>query len=220
MNRQTMLTFAVAAALTAAFLTGTSVARSAKSTPDNKIATVNIQTVFDSLTERKDKLDQLQLEAGRLEGEFSAINSQINAARDAANKMPEGPAKEAALEATVDRDVQANIDIKRAKTRLEKAQAATIRSIFEKIQSEAKLAALKNGFTMVMAADDWVQISPRATAQEATQLMSLRRFLFIDKQHDITADVLKSLNDAYAAKKPATPAPATPTPAAPGVPAN
>ncbi|MDP1661141.1 MAG: OmpH family outer membrane protein [Phycisphaerales bacterium] len=218
MNRQTMLTFAVAAALTAAFLTGTSVARSAKSTPDNKIATINIQTVFDSLSERKDKLDQLQLEAGRLEGEFSAINNQITAARDAANKMPEGPAKEAALEATVDRDIQANIDIKRAKTRLEKAQAATIRSIFENIQSEAKLAALKNGFTMVMAADDWVQISPRATAQEATQLMSLRRFLFIDKQHDITADVLKSLNEAYAAKKPATPSPAAPP--APGVPAN
>ncbi len=216
MNRQTMLTFAVAAALTAAFLTGTSVARSAKSTPDNKIATVNIQTVFDSLAERKDKLDQLQLEAGRLEGEFKAVNDQINAARDAANKMPEGPAKEAALEAAVDRDIQANIDIKRAKTRLEKAQAATIRSIFEKIQSEAKLAALKNGFTMVMAADDWVQISPRATAQEATQLMSLRRFLYIDKQHDITADVLKSLNEAYAATK----KPATPAPAAPGVPAN
>lgn len=214
MNRSAMFTFAAAAALAAAFFTGSSVARSAKSTPDNKIATVNIQTVFDSLNERKDKLGQLQAEAAGLEKQFGTINEQINQARNAANAMPEGPAKELALEDVVDRDVKANIDIKKAKAKLEKEQANTIRSIFNKIQAEAGRNAAVNGFSMVMVADDWVQISPRATAQEATQLMSLRRFLYIDnKQHDITADILKALNDAYAASKPPA---TTPAPAAPG----
>ncbi|HZW07010.1 MAG TPA: OmpH family outer membrane protein, partial [Phycisphaerales bacterium] len=217
MNRQTIAAFAAAAAITAAFLTGTSVARSSKGTPDNKIATVNIQTIFDSLTERKDRLEQLQAEAARLEGEFAAINRNINGERDAATKMPEGPAKEAAMDAAIDKDVMANINAKKAKTKLEKEQAATIRTIFEKIQKESAKQAQINGYTMVMASDDWVQMSPRATSQELTQMMSLRRFLYVDgKQHDITAEVLTALNNAYAATKGAAPAPAPAAPTTPG----
>ncbi|HYD01909.1 MAG TPA: OmpH family outer membrane protein [Phycisphaerales bacterium] len=217
MNRQTIAAFAAAAAITAAFLTGTSVARSSKGTPDNKIATVNIQTIFDSLAERKDKLEMLQSEAARLEGEFAAINRNINAEREAATKMPEGPAKDAAIDAAVDKDVMANINIKKAKAKLEKDQAATIRSIFDKIQKEAAKQAQINGYTMVMASDDWVQMSPRATSQELTQMMSLRRFLYVDsKQHDITTEVLKSLNDGYAANKAAAPTPAPSAPTTPG----
>ena len=45
-----------------------------------------------------------------------------------ANAMPEGPAKELALEEIVDRDVKANIEIKKAKAKLEKEQANTIRA--------------------------------------------------------------------------------------------
>jgi Skp family chaperone for outer membrane proteins len=212
MNRQTIAVFAVAVGLCAVYFTGTTVARSARYTPDNKIATVNMQAVFDNLAERKDKLDQLQAEAAGLDKQFGTINEQINQQRAAANAMPDGPAKDAAVDAVVDRDIQTNIEAKKAKSKLEKAQAAAIRAIFDKIQKEAGRSAALNGFTMVMAADDTVQISPRATAQEATQLMSLRRFLYIEKQHDITADVLSALNNAYNASKPK----ATPAPAAPG----
>lgn len=220
MNRSAFATVAVAAALAAAFFTGSSVARSTSSTPDNKIATVNIQALFEKLTERSDRFNQLQAEAAGLEQKFGTINAQINQERDAANKLPDGPAKDAALDAVVDKDVQAQIEIKKAKAKLEKAQADTIRALFGKIQAEAQKQAVLAGFSMVMVADDWVNISPRATAQEATQVMSLRRFLYIDnKQHDVTDQVLKALNDAYAAAKPSTAAPSAPAPGAPGTPA-
>ena len=220
MKRATIITFAAAVALAAAFLTGNSIANSQSRGPANNIATVNIQGVFDALQERKDKLLLLQAEANKLEDEFKIISAGINRDRDAAGKLPDGPQRDAALEAVVDRDVQANIDIKKAKARLEKAQASTIKLIFDKIQAEAKLMAAKNGYTMVMAADDWVQISPRATSQEATQLMSLRRFLYVDnKQHDITVDLTNAINSAYAASKPPAPAPAAPAAPAAGTPA-
>jgi Skp family chaperone for outer membrane proteins len=221
MKRSTLITFAAAAAITAAFFTGSSVANSSRLAPPSPtIATVNIQTIFDQMTERKDKLDQLQAEAVRLEGEFAAIGRLINNERDTANKMTDGPNKDLAIEAVVDKDVQANLNIKKAKAKLEKAQADTIRAIFDKIQKEAGRHAAVNGYSMVMVADDWVTISPRATSQEATQVMSLRRFLYVDnKQHDITAAVLKSINDAYALTKPPAPAPAAPAPAT-GTPAT
>lgn len=214
MNRTSLFALTLVAAVGIAFFTGTGVARNAgRPGPANNIATLNIQSVFEALKEREDRLKTLQVEAAELEGKFSAINQQIAQQRDAANKMPEGPAKEAAIEAALDRDVQANIDIKKAKTRLEKSQAAAIKSLFEKIQESAKVYAAKNGVTMVMAADDWVQISPRATSQEATQMMGLRRFLYVAKEHDITAELIKQMNADYAASKPAAPAGGTPAPA-------
>lgn len=225
MRRSTLITFAAAAAITAAFFAGNTVARPERAGPSNNIATVNIQNVFDALQERKDKLTQLQNEANELEGKFNAINRNIAAARDEANKIADPAAREAALDAVVDRDVQANIDIKKAKAKLEKSQAATIKLIFEHIQSAAKVSAAKNGFTMVMCSDDTVQISPRATAAEASQMMGLRRFLYIDKSHDITQSIIDSMNADYAASKPAAtpPAPAAggnPAPAAPAAPAT
>lgn len=220
MQRSTFTIIATVGALAAAFFTGTSIAVSNRAEPPAaKIATVNIQNIFENLQERKDKLDQLQKEANRLEDEFKIKNAALNRDREEVAKLPEGADKDAKMEAVVDRDVQAQIEIKKVKARLEKAQADTIRMIFDKIQKQSASTGSLAGYTMVMAADDWVTISPRATSAEATQVMSLRRFLYIDnKVHDITADVLKSLNDTYAATKPSTPTaavPGAPTPANP-----
>jgi Skp family chaperone for outer membrane proteins len=216
MQRSTITILAVVGASAAAFLAGTSIATSYRPAPQPAmIATVNIQNIFEAYAERADKLKQLTTDAAELEGKFNAMNRNNAKERDDASKMPEGPAKEAAMDLAVDHDVQTQIEMKKAKNKLEKAQADTIRTIFDKIQKKADAIGTSAGYTMVMAADDWVTISPRATSQEATQVMSLKRFLSIDnKVHDITAAVLKALNDDYAATKPATPTPAGATPAA------
>lgn len=216
MQRSTLATIAVIVALTAAVFTGTTIARSSRVAPPAPvIATINIQTIFEQMSERKDKLDQLQKEANTLEDSFKIKSAALQRDREEAVKMTDGPAKDARLEEIVDKDVLLNIEVKKAKAKLEKAQADTIRALFAKIQAEASRYAALNGYSMVMVADDWVTISTRATAQEATQVMSLRRFLYVDgKQHDITPQILKALNDAHAASKPPAPAAPAPAPAA------
>ena len=142
MQRATLVTLAATAAIAAAFFTGSTVANSTRLAPvPPTVATVNIQTIFDQMSERKDKLVLLQNEANKLEDEFKILNASINRDRENAARMPEGPQKDIEIEKVVDRDVQANIDIKKAKARLEKAQADTIRSIFAKIQAEVSTTA-------------------------------------------------------------------------------
>ena len=216
MNRQTIAAFAAAAAITAAFLTGTSVARSARSTPDNKIATINLEQVINQLQELKDKQQQLDNELASQKGRFNSLNETINRDRQAASQITDPAAREAELEKIVDRDVQLNLEAKKAEGKLEKAQANAVRAVFEKIQKEASALAAPAGYTMVMTSDDAAPIPARATTKEAMQILTLRRFIYVDKSHDITADLIKRMNDAYAKTKPAAPAPA---PAAPGTPA-
>lgn len=213
MNRTTLATLAAVSTLAAAFFAGSSIARSSATAiaPAN-IATINMSMVFESLTERKDRLRELQNQADLLKANIQATNAGINRDREAASKLPDGPERDTALDAVVERDVRANIDAKKAENRLEKAQANTIRSIAEKVQKAAAAAAAKNGYTMVLAADDTMSISPRATSNEALQMLNLRRAFYIAPEHDITRQIIDSLNAEYAATKPASPAGGTSAP--------
>ncbi|MFT3687131.1 MAG: OmpH family outer membrane protein [Phycisphaerales bacterium] len=215
MQRSTLAVILAVGASAVAFVTGTSIATSYRAGPaPATIATINVQKIFDEYKERDDKLKELQVKAASLEAEYSTKNTQAGEKRKKAEAMPDGPAKDAAIDEAVDEDVKLQVEIKKAKNRLEKQQADTMRMIFGKIQSKAAAVGSKAGYSMVMIADDWVTISPRATSQEATQVMSLKRFVYVDNSaHDITGTVLQQLNDDYTATKPATPAPAGATPA-------
>lgn len=220
MQRSAIAFLAATAALAAAFITGTSVARSDRGAPTQPlIAVVRLQQIFNNMAEQKDLQTKLDNDLAQMQGYFNAKTSGVNRKREEANKLPDGAAKEAAIEAAVDEDVSVNLEFKKAKARLEKSQGDAVRTLFDKIQKEAARYGDSNGYTLVMAADDQVSIPSRASAQEATQVMSLRRFLYVNnKAHDVTDEVLKSLNAAYAATKP--PAPSPSAPAAPNAPAK
>ena len=82
--------------------------------------------------------------------------------------------------------------------------AASLRSIFDDIQTAIREVATERGFDLVLAADPMPDDTPRS-ATEVRQRILLQKVLYWNPRVDLTGDVVPRLNARYKARGPATP---------------
>jgi Skp family chaperone for outer membrane proteins len=85
--------------------------------------------------------------------------------------------------------------------------------MYDKIVDAAAQLAKKNGYNMVIADDQTAKIVPTSTV-DVKRFIAIKRMLYADPAHDMTQELITSMNNAWIAAG-GKPAPPPPVPAKP-----
>lgn len=164
------------------------------------IAIVDLEMAIDALTERSDKLAELQKEATAMEAQLKVLAEEGDREQTRVKEMPNGEEKKLAMDKL--RDMAFNIEFQRqlAKRRLNQHGADILRDLYVKVDQAAEAYAKKNGFDMVLVSDEKAPI-PEDDESAARRAMLLKRMLYVSGNLDITKDLITTMNNAYATKK-------------------
>jgi Skp family chaperone for outer membrane proteins len=168
--------------------------------PTNGIATIDLERVFNTINERTDRLKELQAYQAQLKAELDKLKADSAAARAAAEAM-QGPEREAGIQKAAELEINAGVRERLYETLLDRRTSELFRGLYMKIAQAAKSVSEKNGYAMVLASDEGVEIPQRISSQDIQRVISLRRFVYTNPQADITQQLIDQLNGDYAAGK-------------------
>ena len=204
-SRSTLAIIGCTALVAIGTITGVSIARfesAARFAPPSSpvIATIDLQKVFNGLNERSARQAELGGQGTTMQAE---LDKMVEAGKDEESKLkvlPEGSAEQkAAFERLQELSVNLKIKKELFESRLDQRRALVFREIFAKIAEASKRLAIANKYTVVMTADDTVDIPANRNTAETQQAIGAKRFLFIDPAHDVTLDLITMMNNEYKA---------------------
>jgi Skp family chaperone for outer membrane proteins len=180
--------------------------RQTQATPPNatRIATVNLESVFNSLKERATRQAELDARKSVAEAELAKLANELKDMQTKIEAMPAGAGRDRAMGDFLRRQVQAEVERRIADAELERMRAATFRLLYEKINDAARRLAQQRGFTMVMAADDALSIPASISSEDMQRVIGLRRLLWVDPGQDITRDLITMMDNEFSAGGSAT----------------
>lgn len=208
---------AYALALTAAGALGLAALNPAAATalrfgpPAPVIATVNLEELVKQLDERAVRENELKTYSESLQGQLDGLVKDLN---DAQAKLAVLDGNDRTNQAARIMELQANAKAKKEifEALVDNRRAGVFRGLYEKINDAARRLADKNKYTMVISTDDTLRLAPNAPSSEVERQIALRRFLVVDKSHDITGELVAMLNNEF--KVGSTSAAPMPAPAA------
>lgn len=168
----------------------------------NKVAVVNLGEVSDKYartaeleqhyeTERRKFNEERTARQQRLERDAQALNTDFKPG------TPEYDERRKTL-MVQEAELKAYIDAEGKK--IEQGMAGALRSIYEDIQAVVGRIAQERGIELVVAAERLPPDPPETTAMIRQQIV-LMKAIYWDPKVDLTEEVIKRLNDAYAAKQ-------------------
>lgn len=163
------------------------------------IAVVDVEKVFNSLTERNDLQKQLQEYATQLQGDLKKAEDDAKAATSTAQALPDGPEKRTAVAKAAELQISLRAKREVSEAMLDQRTSELFRTLFAKIQASTKKLAESRGVTMVIASDESVKVAEQASTAETQRIISMRRVLYAGKGHDLTDDLIAQLNNEFAA---------------------
>jgi Skp family chaperone for outer membrane proteins len=204
------LSLAAATVIAAAGLS-TAVATSALrlGPPAPVVATVNLEELVKQLDERAAREAELRSYSEGLQGQLDSLVKELN---DAQAKIAALDGNERKNQAARVLELQAMARAKKEifEAMVDARRAEVFRGLYDKINDASKRLAEKNKYTMVISADDSARIPPSAGSQDVERQISLRRFIFVDKAHDVTSELVAMMNNEFkAGGSSAAPMPAT-----------
>jgi Skp family chaperone for outer membrane proteins len=176
------------------------------------IATVSLDVLLNGLHEKYYREEEINVR----KTQFNDMIKQKKTSFDDEKKRLEqaSPAEQPAIRERLNRlAFDADNDLKFAEQVLDGAHAEALAGIYDKMVDAAIQLAKKNGYNMVIADDQTAKIVLPASALDVHRSIALKRMLYSDPAHDITQELITSMNNAWIAGggKPApTPAPAPP----------
>lgn len=177
------------------------------------IATVNLEVVFNSLHERFTRDEAREARKNQLNEKIKQLKATFD---DTKKKLEQAtPAEQGPLRETLQRlGFDADNEVKFSEQALDNMRGEALAAMYEKIAESAAQLAKKSGYTMVAADDQGAKIILSGTNDVVRQI-ALKRMLYIDSAHDITPELITSMNNDWIAKggKPAPPPPAAGAPA-------
>lgn len=160
------------------------------------IAVIDLEQAFDALNERTDleahlktRQSQLLKAVEDLQAEAKSKQIEIDQLSGASKVAKRREASEAILRS----EIESQISIKK----LDGMRAEMRRDLYLKIVDACQRLARQNGYAMVFASDDKVQV-PMADSDTVSRAISFKRMLHVDPAMDITSDVVTSMNNEYA----------------------
>lgn len=164
------------------------------------IGVVNMEKVFADLAERAAKQAELEAAGGAMQTE---LNNGLKEGQDLESQVqakPDGPEKRAMTERLAEMQVNLRVKKELFEARLDKRRADMFRELYAKINDASKRLASSNGYGMILASDEGVQIPAGASAQEVQRIISLRRMLHTAPTVDVTAELVTMMNNEFAAR--------------------
>jgi Skp family chaperone for outer membrane proteins len=161
------------------------------------IATVDLEAVFDGLSERNAADVALTTMAEELQAEMDAQSEAIDLLEEEVNAYPVGSDKHqealgklqlASLEH------QAFVEFSRRKVDVEKA--LVLKRLYLSIKRASAVMAQEMGYDIFFVDDSRSPI-PDSTEAEVRRQISARRMLFASPEIDVTDDLIARMNDAF-----------------------
>ncbi|MGQ0629009.1 MAG: OmpH family outer membrane protein [Phycisphaerales bacterium] len=194
---RTALTVLVAsAALAAAALTTVAVPL-AKGPPAPVVATLNLETLIGALTEKNVREGELKGFAEGLQGELTTLGNEIS---ELNTKMPAMSVEErkAAAPKVLEKQFNAKVKKELYEALIDQRRGEIFKGLYEKITASAKRLADRNGYTVVFASDEAVKV-PNGPSNEIERTITLKRFIYVAKEHDVTQELIAMMNNEWAA---------------------
>lgn len=171
------------------------------SPPAPVIATVDLEQVLSKLNERTESNASLEAYFKRLQADLDQLGKDL---AEQENKLAvlSGPEQAAARKDAAATLIQARANAKVKKevyeALIDQQRGESLKKLYEKITAAAKSLAQQNKYTMVIVSDESVRV-PDGPSQDIGRTISLKRLLYVDTAHDITADVVTLMNNEFKA---------------------
>lgn len=167
--------------------------------PTAVIAVVNLENALKGLNERTTKEAELRTRLDEMQKKITDMETNIKEENENMKLMPEGPDRRAALERLRRLAYSYEFEKGFSQRALTELEGEMLRELYLKIDETAERLAKRNGYTMVLASDESVTV-PAGNPQDIMRTVSLKRMLFVDPAHDVTAELITMMNNEYAAR--------------------
>lgn len=195
-------TIASAQNATPAATTGGAAAASGASAPVAKIATINIERVFNGLKQRSKLEAELKARQDQLQAELKKLQERVTDLEKNMEQVPQGDAKNKEMAKLLRLQVEAEVERRLAEAELERLRSSTFKLLYEKINDASRRLAQQRGFNMVLAADDELKLPSEISTENIQRVIGLRRMLWIDPQLDLTRDLITLMDNEFQAGMP------------------
>jgi len=160
-----------------------------------KVATVDLEKVFNSLKRYEAAQARIKALAGELEGQVKAAETKVRGLQGDLDSFREGSKEQADAIASLQvavgelRAIQQFIG---GKIELERARA--MRDTYLAIKDAVRRLAEKDGYDYILLDDSIVQMDPSDAAKTMAQI-SARRFLYANGKRDVTDQLVGMMNN-------------------------
>ncbi len=168
--------------------------------PQAVVAIVDLSKTMNALDEAKDVRADFAAKTQAAQKRVEELNSKLKAEEETFKMLPDGPQKRESAERAARLLVEREAEIKYQDLSLSQLSGDVLREIYSSVDKSAEVIAKKNGYTIVLASDERVEIK-RGPYDEVTRTIALKRMLWVDSKHDITDELVVQMNNEYAAKK-------------------
>lgn len=163
------------------------------------IAVVDLEGVLGGLNERKDKESALKTSLEDMQKRVTALGDEAKGEQSKVEQAT-GAQKIALAKAMREKIIRAEFEKQYSEKVLGEMQGEMLRELYLKIDEAAGRLAKQNGYQLVLASDEKVNI-PQGAPGEVLRAIALKRMLYVDQSLDITQEIVALMNNEYAAKK-------------------
>ena len=193
MRREWILPALLAAAFLGA-LAASSLRAPASAVEPARVATVDLEKVFNSLKRYEGAQARVKALAAELETQVSSTETKVRGLQSDLDSFREGSKEQAdaiaALQAAVG-ELRAIQQFVGTKIELERARA--MRDTYLAIKDAVRRLAEKEGYDYILLDDSIVQMDPSDAAKTMAQI-SARRFLYANGKRDVTEKLIGMMN--------------------------
>ncbi len=159
------------------------------------IATINLEEAIKNLDERSMREGELK---GFSEGLQAELDKLVKQLKDEDNKMRtlEGDQKREIASRILEMQATAEAKKKIYEARIDQRRGEVFRALYEKMIAASKRLAEQNGYSLVIANDEGVQV-PQGPSADIERTISLKRFLYVARSHDATAELVSLMNNEF-----------------------
>lgn len=200
-SRSALILTGVLATLGAASLVGTAVARHSMTAPPSSavVATIDLESVVAALKERVDKETALKASLSDAQNKVNALGKEVENEQEKLKQMPTGVDRDRAVKELREKAIRAEFEKQYAQKLLIEMQGEMLRDLYLKISEATSRMAKKNGYSLVIANDQKIEI-PKGDPNEIGRAIAAKRILFVDGSLDVTQEVITMMNNEYDAR--------------------
>lgn len=166
--------------------------------PQPVIAVVDVAKVLDSLHERAARYAELTKIKDEYQKSFDEKVAKLKSELEAAELLPDGPAKLKKAEELARMEVQTRVEREFSQAMITRKEVQAYHELYTKIDAAAAELAKAEGYTMVISSDENVSI-PKDSLEKFMQVVARKRMLYVDPRHDITDQLITYMNNQFAA---------------------
>jgi Skp family chaperone for outer membrane proteins len=211
-RRSALLAAAALAALAASLAAGRAASRPA-APPAAVIAVVDLERALKGLDEKAAKEAEFTARKTELERRVGDLEKRIKEKDSALKLLPVGERKPA-MDELQRLAFEWKFENEYSRRVLDELEGDMIRELYQRLDAAAEALARRNGYTIVLASDEKVEVRP-GRSDDVQRTISLKRMLYVAPQHDITDELITVMNNEFATQKnaPASSAAKDPKPA-------